>query len=318
MTEPMSGEPNLSEPGPIAVLIVAGPTASGKSALALRLARDWGGEIVNADALQVYADLAILTARPGPQALKDVPHHLYGVVDGAEAWSTGRWLRAARAVLADIHRRGRLAIVTGGTGLYLRALTEGLADIPPIPEAIRAAARGELDADGEVRVRARLAQFDPAAAQRIAAGDRQRLTRALEVWRATGRAWSDWLADGAAGLPAGSWSAVAIEPPRAELYAACDARAARMLDQGAAAEVSRLLARDLPPQSPILKAVGVRAISAHLAGALSLDEALDAMRRDTRHYAKRQLTWLRGQCPDWPRVSSPEAFTGASPLRRAP
>ncbi len=290
------------------VMIVAGPTASGKSALALRLADACGGEIVNADALQIYSDLAILTARPSDAEMARVPHHLFGIAPGEEAWSAGRWLRAARETLDQIRDRNRPAVVVGGSGLYLRALTEGLADIPAIPLAVRSEVRALFDSLGEAAFRERLAQADPAAAGRIAAGDRQRLTRAMEVHRATGRPLSHWRGAAHEGLAPGSWRALVIDPPRDRLYAACDARLARMISQGALEEVARLAARGLPGHLPIMKAVGLRPLLAHLAGTCDLGAALASAQQETRRYAKRQLTWLRGQCPDWPRLDDPEDF----------
>ena len=288
-------------------MLIAGPTASGKSALALRLAQAVGGEIVNADALQLYADLRLLTARPSPEEEALAPHHLFGVADAADGWSVGRWLRAANAVLNDIAARGRTAIVVGGTGLYFRALTQGLAPTPPVPQAAREAAGDEFDRLGEAAFRGRLAEPDPTAARRIAPGDRQRLIRAWAVWRATGRPLSDWQADAEGALPAGGWRAVALTPPREALYGRCDARLEAMLAAGVLEEVATLAARRLDPGLPALKAVGYREFAAHLRGESTLAEALAAARRETRRYAKRQMTWLRGQQPDWPRIDALES-----------
>ena len=289
------------------IVLIAGPTASGKSSLALRLARATGGEIVNADALQLYRNLRLLTARPSPEEEEAlVPHHLFGVADAADGWSAGRWLRAAGAVLAEIAARGRPAVVVGGTGLYFRALIQGLAPTPAVAAGERDAAGGMFDTLGEPAFRARLAEMDPAAEARIAPGDRQRLVRAWAVHAATGRSLSDWQADAQGALPAGGWRPVALTPPREGLYARCDARLEAMLDQGALAEVRALAARGLDPALPALKAVGYREFAAHLAGDLTLAEALEAAQRETRRYAKRQMTWLRGQFPAWPRIDAPE------------
>jgi tRNA dimethylallyltransferase len=292
--------------GPTAWLI-AGPTAGGKSALALKLAEDVGGEIVNADSMQLYADLRILTARPSPEDEAAAPHHLFGVADAAEAWSVGRWLRAARDVLAGIAARGRPAIVVGGTGLYFRTLTQGLADTPAIPAALRAGTQALYDHSGEMEFRAMLSAADPRAAQRIAAGDRQRLTRAYEVYLASGRALSDWQASTAPTLPPDAWRGLVLEPPREALYARCDSRLAAMVEAGGIEEVARLVARGLDPGLPAMKALGVAPFAAHLRGERSLAEALDQARQDTRRYAKRQLTWFRHQTPDWPRFETVEA-----------
>ncbi len=292
------------EPG---VWLIAGPTASGKSAAALALAERTGAEIVNADALQIYRDLRVLSARPSPGEEACAPHHLYGMVDAAEAWSVGRWLRAALPVLAEVAGRGRPAVVVGGTGLYLRALTAGLAETPPVSDAVRAEVAAELAAAGEAALRARLAAVDPEAARRIAPGDRQRLVRAAAVARASGRPLTAWMADTRAPLAPGAWRAVVLAPPRAELYARCDARFDAMLEAGALDEVRRLLARGLDPRLPALKAVGVRELGAHLRGEADLGAAREAAQRETRRLAKRQLTWFRNQAADWPRVETPAA-----------
>ncbi|HVY35644.1 MAG TPA: tRNA (adenosine(37)-N6)-dimethylallyltransferase MiaA [Caulobacteraceae bacterium] len=289
-----------------AVFLITGPTASGKSALALRLAERIGGEIVNADALQIYRDLRLLTARPSPDEEARAPHHLYGTVDGAQGWSVGRWLRAATDLLQEIAGRGRPAVVTGGTGLYFRALTEGLAEIPPIAKTHRLKAQAQFDDLGEAAFREALAKVDPAAAARIAPGDRQRLVRAMEVYDASGRSLSEWQADTRPTLAPGSWQAAVLEPDRATLYARCDARLALAVRDGALDEVRELVSRGLDPFLPVMKAVGVRELATYLAGDLALDEALALAQRETRRYAKRQSTWLRNQTPDWPRLKTPE------------
>lgn len=286
------------------VFLIAGPTAGGKSALALRLAERVGGEIVNADALQIYKDLRLLSARPSPGDESRAPHHLYGMVDGADGWSVGRWLRAADVVLTDIAARGRPTVVTGGTGLYLRALTEGLAEIPPTPMAHRLAAQARLETLGEGAFRDELAKVDPQAAARIAPGDRQRLARAMEVYASSGRSISQWQGDTRPTLAPGSWRAAVLEPQRDALYGRCDQRLAMAVRDGALEEVRNLVARGLDPSLPVMKAVGVRELAAHLAGQTSLDEALALAQRETRRYAKRQSTWLRNQTPDWPRLST--------------
>ena len=291
------------------IWLIAGPTASGKSALALRLARALGGDIVNADSMQLYADLSVLSARPSREETLLAPHHLFGVADAADGWSVGRWLDAARAALADIALWRRPAIVVGGTGLYFRALTHGLAEIPSVPAAVRERIEREAGAAGELALRPRLARLDPEAELRIARGDRQRLLRALAVAEHTGRSLTAWQADTAPTLQPGEWRGVVLEPPRDALYAACDARLAAMFEAGAIDEVRALAARGLDPALPAMKAVGVREIVEHLEGRLSRDEVLARARQETRRYAKRQLTWLRNQTPDWPRITEvdPEA-----------
>lgn len=284
-----------------AAFLIAGPTASGKSALALRLAEAVDGEIVNADSMQLYRDLRLLTARPSPEEEARVPHHLYGVADAADGWSAGRWLRAAQDVLADIAGRGRAAVVVGGTGLYFNALTRGLAEVPPVPPAARDAAGARYDGEGEGAVREALRVLDSAAEARIAANDRQRLVRALSVATATGRALSAWQADTRPALD--RFGAVVLDPPREALYARCDARFGAMAVRGALEEARALLARGLDPGLPLMKAVGLRELGRHLAGELSLDEAVALGAQQTRQYAKRQTTWFRNQQPDWMRVN---------------
>lgn len=290
--------------GEIAAFI-AGPTASGKSAAALMLAEKIGAEIVNADALQVYADLDILSARPSAAELARAPHHLYGFLDAATRCSAGLWARNAAAVIADINRRGRPAIVVGGTGLYFRALEEGLSPIPPVPEAVRAETRALYDGLGPKAFRARLLRADPDAAA-IAPGDTQRLLRAWEVFAATGQPFSAFKAEARAPLVAPARARVVIEPPRDALYAACDTRFGQMLAQGGLDEARHLRARGLARDLPAMKALGAAELIAHLDNALTLDEAADLARRNTRRFAKRQLTWFRNQAADWPRAETPE------------
>lgn len=270
------------------------------------MAETTGGEIVGADSMQLYAGLRILTAGPSPQETARAPHHLFGVADPADGWSTGRWLRAALEALDGIAARGRDAIVVGGTGLYFRALTVGLAEIPPTPPGVREQAEADYAALGEHAFRARLAAADPAAAARIAPGDRQRLVRAWEVYVATGEALSALQSRGEPPLAPGRWQGVALEPDRDVLYARCDARLAAMLQAGALDEVRALAARGLDPALPAMKAVGIREFAAHLTGELTLEAALAAAQQETRRYAKRQLTWMRGQMRDWPRLTATE------------
>jgi tRNA dimethylallyltransferase len=289
---------------PAPIILIAGPTASGKSALALRLARATGGEIVNADALQLYRDLRVLSARPTDEEMTLAPHHLFGVADGAESWSVGRWLRAVEPVLAEIAARRRPAIVVGGTGLYFRALTRGLAEAPAVPPEIAVEVDQLFDQAGEAAVRAALRAADPEAEARIAANDRQRLTRALAVARATGRPLTAWQAETRPVLTPEAWRGVVIEPPRAALYARCDARLARMIEDGAVQEAVALAARGLDRRLPVMKAVGLRELAAARAGGTLLSAAVDAARTATRQYAKRQLTWFRHQAADWPRIGA--------------
>lgn len=284
------------------IWLIAGPTASGKSAYALQLAERIGGEIVNADSMQIYAGLRVLTAGPSPEEMARAPHHLFGVVDAAVGWSVGRWLEAATAALSEIAARGNPAIVVGGTGLYFRALTHGLADVPPVPETQREISGLLYAARGEAEFREILKPLDPQAEARIEVGDRQRLVRAHAVAVATGKSLTAWQTDTKPALEPGAWKGLVLDPPRAELYARCDARLAVMLEQGALDEVRAMEARGLDPSLPALKAVGYREFAAHLRGETTLDQALEAARQETRRYAKRQLTWFRNQTPDWARI----------------
>lgn len=284
------------------IWLIAGPTASGKSAYALDLAERIGGEIVNADSMQIYAGLRVLTAGPSPEESARAPHHLFQVVDSAIGWSVGRWLEAATQALTEIESRGKSAIVVGGTGLYFRALTHGLADVPPVPETQREISSLLYAARGEAEFREILKPLDPQAEARIETGDRQRLVRAHAVAIATGKSLTAWQTDTKPALAPGSWKGLVLDPPRAELYARCDARLATMIEQGALDEVRAVEARGLDTALPALKAVGYREFAAHLRGETTLDQALDAARQETRRYAKRQLTWFRNQTPDWERV----------------
>jgi len=289
-----------------AITLIAGPTASGKSRLALEMATRTGAAIVNADSQQLYADLRVLTARPSLEEEAQAPHHLYGTVDAADAWSVGRWTRAVMPLLAEFRAEGRPVLIVGGTGLYFSALTKGLADIPDVPLAAREEAMALYDTEGEDGFRLRLTTFDPPAAAAIEAGDRQRLTRAYAVARATGRSLSDWRASTQPLLEPDTYVRQVIEPDRTALYAACDARVVAMLETGALDEARALTARGLNPALPAMKAVGVRELAAHLSGALTLPDAIVAMKQATRNYAKRQLTWFRNQCADWPNIRPTE------------
>jgi len=280
------------------VLVVCGPTATGKSALAVDLAEALGGVVIDADSMQVYRELSILTARPGPADLARAPHRLYGVLPAAEACSAARWRAHALAEIAEASARGRLPILVGGTGLYLRALIEGLAEIPAVPPSVRRRVARHLAAVGGEAFRAELAGGDPVTAARLAPGDSQRLIRAREVLEATGRPISAWqAAPGLAPPPGLVFRIVALLPPRAALYAACGARFAAMMAAGAVDEVAALDALGLDPALPAMKALGVPPLRRHLAGAVDRAAAVDEAVRDTRHYAKRQSTWFRRQLP---------------------
>jgi tRNA dimethylallyltransferase len=291
-------------------VLIAGPTASGKSALALELAAATGGVIINADSMQVYRDLKVITARPTTEEEARAPHRLYGEVDAAINFSAGAWLAEAAAILAEARAQNRLPIFTGGSGLYFKALTHGLSAVPPIPAAIREGVRARLERDGVEELHAELAQRDPASAERLEPRDRTRIARALEVVEATGRSLTDWHRDGLPPLlPPGSFRALFLDPERDELYARIDARFDAMLAAGALEEVASLAARQLDPLLPAMKAHAVPALIRHLRGEITLDEAAVIGRGDTRHYAKRQFTWFRHQLPEFEWVK-PEAARG--------
>jgi tRNA dimethylallyltransferase len=281
-------------------VLIAGPTASGKSALALMLAEALGGTIINADAMQVYRDLQILTARPLPAEEARVPHLLYGHVDAAENYSVGRWCVDASAALAAVERGGRLPILTGGTGLYFKALTRGLAAVPPIPAQIRSAVRARLERDGIAALYAELSERDGATARRLMPGDRARIPRALEVVLATGRSLTDWQREGMTpALDPQLAVKVFLDVDRAELYRRIDVRLDAMLAAGAHQEVRALASRRLDAALPAMKAHGVPWLIRHLNGEIDLAAAMEAAKRDTRRYTKRQATWFRHQLPDW-------------------
>jgi len=291
-------------------VLIAGPTASGKSALALTLAQKTGGVIINTDSMQVYRDLRILTARPTLPEEALVPHRLYGHVDAAVNFSAGAWVADAAKILAELGAENRLPIFVGGSGLYFKALTRGLSAVPPIPSEVREGVRARLERDGVEALHAELAARDPASAERLKPRDRARIVRALEVVEATGRVLTDWHREGLPPLLVpGEFSALFLKPDRDLLYARIDARFDAMLAAGALDEVAALAARQLDPLLPAMKAHGVPALIRHLRGEISRDEVSEIGRADTRHYAKRQFTWFRHQLPEFEWVA-PDAAGG--------
>ncbi len=275
-------------------------TASGKSALALGLAAKLEGVIVNADSMQVYRDLRVITARPTPEQEASVPHVLYGHVDAGENYSVGRWCIDAAAALAEARRAGRSAVVVGGTGLYFEALTKGLAAVPPVAEHVRAAIRKRLAAEGAAPLHAELARLDPVMAERLMPRDRTRIARALEVITATGRSLADWHREGMPpALDPSRAIKIFLSPDRDELRRRIETRFAAMLDAGALEEVRALAARGLDPALPAMKAHGVPWLIRHLNGEIALDAAAEAGVRDTWRYTKRQATWFRNRMPSW-------------------
>jgi tRNA dimethylallyltransferase len=285
------------------VALIAGPTASGKSALALALAQATGGVIVNADSAQLYADLPILSAAPSDRDRRQAEHRLYAFLDGATACSAADWAKLARAEIAAIHAAGRLPILTGGTGLYLRTLIEGIAPVPAIGHAIREEVREAPVEDN----RARLEFLDPEAAAKLRPADKTRIARALEVLLSTGHPLSHWQQRREGGIGERiELRPLILLPPHDWVFARCDERFAAMVEGGAVEEVKALLDRGLSPALPVMRAIGVREIAAYLSGATTLAEAIAAGQQATRRYAKRQYTWFAHQPPaDWPRFHEP-------------
>ncbi|MCK0208055.1 tRNA (adenosine(37)-N6)-dimethylallyltransferase MiaA [Starkeya koreensis] len=288
-------------------MLIAGPTASGKSALALELAERSGGVVINADSMQVYADLRVLSARPTPAEEARAPHRLYGHVDGGEEYSVAHWLEDARRALAEVEAQGRLPIFIGGTGLYFKALTQGLSPMPAIPAEVRARVRA-LSEDAPA-LHARLAALDPETAARLRPSDTQRLMRALEVFEATGRPLARWQAEraGPPVLPGEEAVRLFLATDRTRLRQRIAERFHAMMDQGALEEARALLARGLPADRTILKAHGVPWFARYLAGEITREEAIEGGILDTRRYAKRQDTWFRHQLEGWSAVPAAEA-----------
>jgi tRNA dimethylallyltransferase len=299
-------------PAAVRTILIAGPTASGKSALALALAERLDGIVVNADAMQVYRDLRILTARPSAAEEARVPHRLFGHVDAAESYSVGRWLDDIRSLLhpAGESDAAPMLIFVGGTGLYLEALTRGIAGVPSIPEDIRAKWRALAAHEPSEALHAALASRDPVMAARLRPSDPQRILRALEVQEATGRSLAAWQAEsGPPLIDAGTAVRLVLTPARPALRARIAGRFAAMIDSGALAEVAALAARRLEPDLPAMKALGVGPLAAHLRGEIGLDAAIQRAVIDSGRYAKRQETWLRNRMVDWSRATPDEAET---------
>ena len=291
-------------------VLIAGPTASGKSALALKLARDYGGAVINTDSMQVYRELRILSARPDASEEAQAPHYLYGFVSAFEPFSVGQWLEAAQAALADARAKGLLPIVTGGTGLYFAALLNGLSPIPDIHASIRVEARQRLAALGNERFHAELAARDPAMGARLNSGDSQRLVRAWEVLEATGQSLAEWQMLKGTPVLTGDLARFVLKPNRDWLVARIARRFQTMIDRGALDEVRAL--GTLSPDLPAARALGVPPLMAHLEGRLSLEQAVDQAVAETRRYAKRQMTWFRHQMPDWTVIERSDPLEMAS------
>lgn len=286
------------------LLLLAGPTASGKTALSLHAAKRLDGEIVNADSMQVYEGLPILSAQPSAEECAAAPHHLFGVINPAARCSVGRWAMMALEVIAEIQHRGRMPILVGGTGLYFKALLEGLAPVPEIPEAVLQAVEALYETGGLGALRQEAERLDPAASARIAEGDRQRLMRVVAVARSAGRPLSELQADTKPMLDPTGVVGLVIQPDRETLYARIEQRFDAMLAAGALKEARAVGERGLGEALPAMKAVGLPPLLSHLAGAMSLEEAVRVAKRDSRRYAKRQYTWFSNQHGDWPRISA--------------
>lgn len=299
--------------GKIEAVLIAGPTASGKSALALRLARAHRGAVVNADSMQVYRDLRVVSARPTPSEEAEAPHRLYGHVDAASNHSVGRWLADATAVLTELRREGLLPIVVGGTGLYFQALRAGLSALPSVPEEVRAAVRAEAAGRATPDLHAALAARDPATAARLRPSDRLRVLRGLEIWAATGRSLVGLQGARVPGpLAERPVAAAFLSPDRVRLRATIDARFRQMIAAGALDEVRALAARGLDPALPAMRAHGVPALLRHGRGELSLEDAITRGQADTRAYVKRQFTWFRSRMGEFRPLDPAEAFAALS------
>jgi len=295
--------------GQVRAVLIAGPTASGKSALAIEIARRTGGTVVDADSMQVYADLRILTARPSEAEEAMVPHRLYGHVDGAVNYSAMRYAEDLAVLLDDLRARGSLPILVGGTGLYFKAVTEGFSAMPAVPESVRTAFRAHADGLDTAALHAELAACDPLMAERLRPTDRMRIMRALEIFRATGGSLASFQGERQPGpLGEGGLLRLFVHPEREVVREQIDRRFETMIEAGALDEVARLKARALDPLLPIMRAHGVPGLIAHLDGEITLEEAIRRGQADTRAYAKRQVTWFRHQMAGWRAVAPGEAL----------
>ncbi len=292
------------------IISIAGPTASGKSGLAISLAKMFDGEIVNADAIQVYRDLRVISARPTEREMQDIPHHLYGVIDGAQRYSAGRWARAAAPIIEEIIDRGKTAILVGGTGLYFRAIEEGLSPIPPVDKAVMEETQNLWDRCGPGEFYHKLIEIDGTMAH-LNPADGQRLMRAWSVLRSSGKSLSVFQALPREPLLTRPVAAkLVLSPPRDILYQRCEMRFDQMMDEGAMEEARSLLALGLDSGLPVMKSLGAAELMAHLRGELALEEAIELAKRNTRRFAKRQMTWFRGQAGNWEWAQSAEEGLG--------
>ncbi len=294
---------HLHEPA----ILIAGPTASGKSAFALALAERLGGVVINADSMQVYRELRILTARPSAEDEARAPHALYGFVSGAQAYSAGRYWEDAGRAIAGARAGGRVAIIVGGTGLYFKVLLEGLSPVPTVRPEVRAYWRRQAAERPAQELHALLSEKDAEMAHRLMPTDPQRIVRALEVLESTGRSLAEWQRQpGVPVLAEGAYAALCVMPDPATHGARCDARFDAMMAAGALEEVRALLALGLSTELPAMRALGVAPLAAHIEGVLSLDQAVAQGKRETRQYAKRQATWLKRNMRSWKRIDAQE------------
>lgn len=286
------------------IIFIAGPTASGKSSWALEIAKSVGGEIINADALQVYADLQILSARPAFSEMEGVPHHLFGHVAGNVRYSTGKWVRDVQPVILDCLARDVVPILTGGTGLYFKALTKGIAEIPAVSESSIAAADALLNAQGIAALRLEAERLDPVAAARVMGNDPQRLLRIVSVYYETGRALSDWQGNTRPVIPLQFCKSAVLLPERQPLYDRINNRFEAMIENGGLDEAKAVFGKGYDASLPMMKAIGLQQFFPYLRGEMELPESIELAKRHTRRFAKRQFTWFRGQAADWTKITN--------------
>jgi len=291
------------------VICIAGPTASGKSAFAIEVARTFSGEIINADALQVYSDLQILSARPTTSEMEGVPHHLFGHVAGSVRYSTGQWLREVEPLILNVLARGKTPVIVGGTGLYFRALLQGMADIPPIPKETFDHTQALYKRHGIEKIRIVAEGYDPVSAAKVLGNDPHRLLRIINVSEATGRPLSDWQADTRPSVPLRFARYCVLLPPRDHLYARINQRYDEMLRGGGLEEAKAVFKKQFDESLPVMKAIGLRQLRHFFNGLESLDEAVDSAKQDSRRFAKRQMTWFRNQPPKAEVLATPSDQT---------
>jgi len=286
------------------IIYIAGPTASGKSSWALKIAKAVGGEIINADALQVYTDLQILSARPSESDMEDVPHHLFGHVAGNVRYSTGQWLRDVQPVILDCLARDLVPILTGGTGLYFKALMDGIAEVPPISAKVTLKAQTILDEKGITALRNVAERLDPVATARVLGNDPQRLLRIVSVYNETGRALSHWQADTHPVIPKAFCRCAVLLPERQALYERINSRFETMIENGGLAEAKAVYVKNYDPSLPMMKAIGLQQFFPYMRGEVNLTESVELAKRETRRFAKRQFTWFRGQASNWIQIQN--------------